>query len=331
MHSGKRRFLCALGALTILCAWMQPAKAECRFEDPNADPVILFTLPAQLLVESDAEVGTILYSAETTGNSNALGCSGSVKANEGYTVLTDADNSGVFPGVYKTSVPGIGFRAARNENAAASFTGENIISPMHYLGMVTNWNYYASVYHIAVELVVIGPVQSGVLDTSRFNADYLMGSLAAVQLRFAPSNVNVIVNTCNLLSKNINVPLNTITTGSFSGAYSDILSGSDFKIEVANCGAGTRVDYKFSSTGSTGVTDGNILNITQGDDAASGVGIQVLDKENNVLNFDREYTGIESAGGQGTETIPLKARYVKTGTVKGGVVNAVATFEVYYR
>lgn len=331
MHSGKKRFLLLLGALTMLCACMRPAQAECRFDDPNADPVILFTLPAQLLVESDAAVGTVIYSGETTGDSNVLGCSGSVRANEGYTVFTDADYSGVLPGVYKTSVPGIGFRAARNENAAAAFTGESIISPMHYIGTVTNWNYFASVYHIAVELVVIGPVESGVLNTSQFNADYLMGSLAVVQLRFAPSNVNVIVNTCNLLSKNINVPLNTITTSGFSGAYSDILSGSDFKIEVADCGAGTRVDYKFSSAGSSGVTDGNILNIAKGDDAASGVGIQVLDKNNSVLNFDQEYTGIESAGGQGTEAIPLKARYVKTGTVKGGVVNAVATFEVYYR
>lgn len=331
MHSRKKRILFTLGALMTLCACMQSAKADCWFTNPDANPEILFTMPAQLIVESDAEVGTVIYSDETTGASNNLDCEGKPYAYEGYTVITDADYSGVLPGVYKTSVPGIGFRAARSEDASASFTSENIISPMHYLGMISNWINYDSIYHIAVELVVIGPVQSGVLDTSKFNADYLMGSLTAVKLRFSPIHVNVIVNTCNLLSKNINVPLSTITTSGFSGGYTDILSGSDFKIEVANCGAGTRVDYKFSSAGSTGVTDGNILNITQGDDAASGVGIQVLDKDNNVLSFDREYTGIASAGGQGAEAIPLKARYVKTGTVKGGVVNAVATFEVYYR
>lgn len=331
MNNGQQRFLIALGVLTMLFSFVRPAEAECWFANPDANPEILFTMPAQLVVESDAGVGTILYSGDTTGASHGLSCNGTTQVREGYTAISDDDYSGILQGVYKTSVPGIGFRAARSENTTASFTDSNIITPMHYVGSIGNWVTYDSTYHVAVELVVIGQVQNGVLNTSQFNSDYLLGGLTAAKLRFSPSSVNVIVNTCNLLSKNINVPLDTISTGSFSGAYSDILSSSDFKIEVANCGAGTRVDYKFSSTGSTGVTDGNILNITQGDDAASGVGIQVLDKDNNVLNFDREYTGIESAGGQGTETIPLKARYVKTGTVKGGVVNAVATFEVYYR
>lgn len=324
-----RRHIIIAGLL--LGAFTHPAQADCTFKNPDADPRIMFTMPAQIIVEPDVAVGTILYSGDVVGTTPGLSCTGGVQVREGYTSLSDADYSGVLEGVYKTSVPGIGFRAARATNTTAAFTRSNIITPWHYVGTTGNWDSYDSDYRVAVELVVIGPVQSGTLETSQFNADYQMGSLTVSEIRFTPSRVNVVVNTCNLVSKNINVLLDTISTGGVSGGYSDVLTDSGFKIEVANCAIGSRIDYQFSSSGSTGVTDGNILNIAKGDNAASGVGIQVLDKDNNVLTFDRDYTGIESAAGQGEEAIPLKARYVKTGTVKGGVVNAVATFEVFYR
>lgn len=318
-------------ALSSISVFFQQARADCSFTNPNANPTITFTMPAQIVIDSDATVGSIVYFGETAGESHGLTCNTDVKVHEGYTILTDANYSGVLDGVYKTTVPGIGFRAARSENRTPTFTDENLITPWHYLGMTGSWASYDSTYHVGVELVVIGTVQSGTLDTSQFNADYQMGSLTVAKLRFAPTTVDVIANTCNLNNKNINVLLDTVTPSSVSQGYSPILTDDSFKIEVANCTAGTHIDYKFTSAGSTGVTDGNILNIAQGEGAASGVGIQILDKDNQVLNFDQEYTGIDSATGQGTETIPLKARYAKTGTVKGGQVAALATFEVYYR
>lgn len=333
MSKGKKGFsrLFMMLVLALMSVCFQQARADCSFTNPNANPTITFTMPAQIVIDSDAAVGTIVYSGETVGESHGLTCNTDVQVREGYTVLTDADYSGVLSGVYKTTVPGIGFRAARAENKTATFIDENLITPWHYIGMTGNWSSYDSTYHVGVQLVVIGTVQSGTLDTSKFNADYQMGSLTVAKLRFAPATVDVIANTCNLKSKNINVLLDTVTAGGLSQGYSSVLTDDSFKIEVANCTAGTHIDYKFTSAGSTGVTDGTILNIARGEGAASGVGIQILDKDNHVLNFDQEYTGIESATGQGTEAIPLKARYAKTGTVKGGQVDAVATFEVYYR
>lgn len=319
-------------SVIVICTYIKSAWADCAFSNPDANPMITFTLPAKLVVEPDTAIGTIIYAGETAGESHGLDCNGSVQLREGYTVLTDADYSGVLPGVYKTTVPGIGFRAARAENKTAAFTSENIITPWHYIGMTGgSWVTYDSTYHVGVELVVIGTVESGTLDTSKFNADYQMGSLMAAKLRFAPTTVDVRTNTCNLVSKDINVLMDTVTSGSLSEGLSPVLTDDRFKIEVKNCAAGTHIDYKFTSAGSTGVSEGNILNIASGDGAASGVGIQILNNENQALDFDRDYTGIDGAGGEGVETIPFKARYVKTGTVKGGKVEAVATFEVNYR
>lgn len=317
--------------LSVMSTSFQQVRADCSFTNPDVNPTITFTMPAQIVVASDAPVGTIVYSGETVGASHGLTCNSEVQMREGYTALSDNDYSGVLAGVYRTTVPGIGFRAARSENQTAAFTDDNIITPWHYVGIAKNWVSYDSTYHVGVELVVIGAVSSGTLETNKFNADYQMGSLMAAKLRFAPTTVNVVANTCNLESKNINVLLDTVTVDSLSQGYSAVLTDNSFKIDVANCSAGTRIDYKLTSAGSTGVTNGNILNIAHSEEAASGVGLQILDKDNHVLSFDQEYTGIVSASGQETESIPLKARYAKTGTVKGGQVSAVATFEVYYR
>ena len=73
------------------------------------------------------------------------------------------------------------------------------------------------------------------------------------------------------------------------------------------------MDYQFTSAGSTGVTNGNILGIASGDSAAEGVGIQILDQNDTVLQFDRNYTAITGAQDNVPVEIPLKARYVRTG------------------
>jgi len=50
-----------------------------------------------------------------------------------------------------------------------------------------------------------------------------------------------------------------------------------------------------------------------------------------VLQFDQTYTAISATQDKVPAEIPLKARYVKTGEVKPGKVEAVATFELFYR
>lgn len=318
-------------ALFVAALGMHSALAECHFTSPDANPIITLTLPSQIVVEPDAPVGTSLYVGSAVGESHHLDCTGSTQEREGYLYLTDNDSRDVLLGVYQTSVPGIGIRVARSNQVVPAFSAENMVTPMHYVGIIRNQVTWDSQYNVKAQLVIIGKVESGTLDTSRLTADFLLDDLLAASLRFSPTHVRVLVNTCNLASKNINVPLNDISPSAFNGDYSAILTDDSFKIEVSGCTEGTQVDYKFTSSGSTGVTDGNILNIEKNAQAASGVGIQILDSHNNVLNFDQQYTGLASVSDGQIAQIPLKARYVKTGAVRSGRVDAVATFEVYYR
>lgn len=91
------------------------------------------------------------------------------------------------------------------------------------------------------------------------------------------------------------------------------------------------MDYQFVSSRSTGLINDNILDIASGDAAAQGLGIQLLDKNNNVLQFDQTYTALTTTQDKAPVEIPLKARYIKMGPIKPGKVEAVATFELFYR
>ncbi|MBV8042857.1 MAG: fimbrial protein [Pluralibacter sp.] len=327
------RIAIPLFSLAVLAAAC-PAFADCTFTGGN-DGVATFQVPAVIVLDPDTPVGTVVYDGNVESDEVTLHCSGAdEQIRKGYLALTDADaREDVLPGVYKTNVPGIGIRAAASTERFPSYMEEDIVRPWNYVGKRHGSTSATATFRAVAQLVVIGNVQDGYLDTSRLTAQEMLGGTVIGEMRFSPASVHISTNTntCNLVDKNIYVPLKTVNTQDFNGQYSDILTDSNFKIEITDCAAGTRVDYQFKSAGSTGVTNGNILAIAGGDLAASGVGIQILDKNDAVINFDQEYNAISSASDKEPVDIPLKARYVKTGDVKAGKVDSVATFEVYYR
>lgn len=95
----------------------------------------------------------------------------------------------------------IGIEAEWANTASSSLGVGNLITPMH-LGSskVVNTNYDITV-KAKVQIVVTGPVSSGVIDTSLLQADWLYDNLTIGELRFSPITVNVTANTCNLVEK----------------------------------------------------------------------------------------------------------------------------------
>ena len=319
--------------ILILAGAAAPVYATTCSGTPPENGAMTFQLPASITVEPDVPVGTIIYEASVESGLIDMDCEDTGNKYKGYTTLTDADaRNGVLEGVYQTSVRGIGIRMAEAEERAPAFNSNDIVTPLHFYSYGSSgWSVIHTKYHASMQLVVTGDVEDDYLDTSRLTAEEKWGNDVIAQILVSPTRIHIQTNTCNLEDKNIYVPLKTINVDNFDGQYSEVLTDNSFKIEIADCRAGTQIDYKFNSSGSTGVTDGNILAITSGDSAASGIGIQILDTNNNVLSFDQTYTAVSSTSANEVAEIPLKARYAKTGNVKAGKVDAVATFEVFYR
>ncbi|MEG5465005.1 fimbrial protein [Enterobacter chuandaensis] len=319
--------------LVLAGTFFHTAHADCTFNgSSDVDAVVTFQLPPVIIVEPDTPVGTVIYDGSVESKEVTVECSGDAQIRRGYLYLTDSDaREDVMSGVYQTNVPGIGIRAASSNEQFPNYNEENILRPMHYLGSTHGSSQNTSVFRAAAQLVVTGDIQEGYLDTSRLTSMDILGNAVIGEMRFSPTSVHITNNTCNLVDRNIYVPLKTVNTQDFTGQYSDILTDDSFKIEITDCAAGTKVDYQFTSAGSTGVMNGTILRIASGDSAADGVGIQILDQNNTVLQFDQNYTAITSTQDKVPVEIPLRARYIKTGEVKAGKVDSVATFEVFYR
>lgn len=312
---------------------VSPCQADCVFNTGTASTTT-FNIPA-LTVNEDAEPGTVLYEQTVIGGNINVRCHNvGAPLYQGYTQLTSSDKraDNPLPEVYQTNVPGIGIQAAWANTASATLKKGNLITPWHTGTAKTDNTTYDLAVKTGLRIVVTGPVSSGVVETSRLQADWKYDDLVIGRLRFSPITVNVKANTCNLLEHNITVPLRNIMISEIHDGYSDVVSDSRFKIQLEQCDAGLKVDYKFTSAGSTGVSgNSDILAIADNNGAAQGVGLQILDSDNNVIQFDREYSVATKTSDGQSFTIPLQARYIQTGTVKAGKVDSVATFEVFYR
>jgi P pilus assembly protein, pilin FimA len=330
------KYFLMVAVLLIAAGGVPKGYAKCTFTGGDSDDgraIVTMQMPAVIYVDPEVQVGTIIYEDNVESGDITLSCdSQSVQVRQGYVSLTNADaREYAAPGVYATNVAGIGIRVAASSERFPVYTEEDLVRPWEYSGEIRSTTKTTARFRGAAQLVVTGPVASGMLDTSRLISLMTLDNSVLAELRFSPTSVQITTNTCNLVNRNIYVPLKTINAQDFDGQYSEILTDSDFKIEITDCKAGTKIDYQFTSSGSTGVTDGNILNIESGDSAASGVGIQILDQNNSVLQFDQDYTAINSTADKEPVEIPLKARYIKTGEVSGGKVDSVATFELFYR
>lgn len=309
--------------------------ASCSITSTGKAPAeVSFTIPS-LQVSSDAEPGTILYQDSLTSSTIKVKCTATGDIYQGYTVLTDADliSSISLDRVYATNIPGIGFRAGWGNDTDTPLSSGSLLYPWHIGSskVKSSDGTYTIDLTAGVEIIVTGPVESGLLDTSRLVADWKYDNIVIGQLRFTSTSINVQANTCNLVEKNITVPLRLLSLGEFDKDTSAIVSDSGFQLQWEKCASGVHIYYKFTTSGSTGVTDGNILNIATDSGAAEGVGIQILDGNSKVLQFDQEYSAATTSSDGQSISVPLKAQYVKTGTLKSGEVKAIATFEVYYR
>nr|WP_318382911.1 fimbrial protein [uncultured Enterobacter sp.] len=323
-------------ALLILtgCLFSTAVFANCLINGGGPHAEVNFS-PPTLIVNADAEPGTIIHTESQIAPYVALHCDGLGEIWQGYVTLSDAQKVVNSPheGVYETGVPGIGFRAAWANNTNAALNAGNLLSPWHKgTATVEKGIDYPITLNATIQFVVTGPVSSGVIDSSKLNANWQYDDIIMGTLRFTNVAVNVQANSCRLVERNIVVPLKTITLDDFDNGYSPVVSDDSFRIALEDCPANMKVDYQFTSAGSTGVSGDRLtLSIASGSGAAEGVGIQILDSSGFAHLFDSPYTQVEQTTENQSITIPLKARYIQTGPLKGGSVDAVATFEIYYR
>ncbi|MBZ5789579.1 fimbrial protein [Burkholderia contaminans] len=235
---------------------------------------------------------------------------------------------------YPTSIPGIGVRFRHNDN-----------------WFPWQWTIYYQFVDLQMKNMLIEFVKTGPITA----AGSLRGELAeirfrerkwkAVSIRINGSiEVKPKVPTCAVATKQIAVKMsptgNNFTSRDFGGV-GGTTPERDFSIQL-NCSGGDEGTstnaYVTLTDNSNSGNQSNLLSLTP-DSKASGVAVQIL-KDGAPLRFGPDSSAPSNPGqwkagnipqGQGVFTIPLTARYIQTGTLKGGKANAVATFTMSYQ
>lgn len=103
---------------------------------------------------------------------------------------------------------------------------------------------------------------------------------------------------------------------------------SSEKSLTLSCNAGTRVHITFLGTQSSETTENTVL---QNEGTAKGVGVQLIDRHdgtNNPISLGYRWTAIDNSGT--TVSIPIAARYKRTGSLTAGTVKVNATYVLDY-
>ncbi|EGO3302083.1 type 1 fimbrial major subunit FimA [Salmonella enterica] len=115
-------------------------------------------------------------------------------------------------------------------------------------------------------------------------------------------------------------------------ADGNVSSPVGFNIQLDDCDTAVAGNASVAFTGSEVSGKNNVLALqATGAGAATNVGVQILDSKSQPMQLDGTNFGSTILLTNGTNTIPLQARYIATGAATAGIANADATFKIQYQ
>lgn len=302
--------------------------------------------PQNLTISRDLPVGAVLGTQVVTPTINAFNCydtdSGNIKS-QALGVKANGTFGSMLNGkrVYKTNVEGIGYAISGTTSACASgsatVTGSNTIRGNSDTALLceTDSGIIAPTLDGSVEVTfykTAAETGSGTISSQTVGALVLLVNALLWQSPEASVNINAFTVTtpaCKLTTASIPVAMNDVDKAAFNGKGStpgDAHTQS-FSLPMT-CNAGTQVSVRME--GDIYDATRGVFNTTSGDNAATGVGIQLLYNNQPMALGADVAVGNASAGGG--FTVPLKARYYQTGDrITTGTANGVLSFTMIYQ
>ncbi|WP_392558812.1 fimbrial protein [Orbus mooreae] len=257
-----------------------------------------------------------------------------------YIGSTSSANIATYDGrfVYKTTIPGIGFAiGASIPNCSGDAWVDSGSAIQNVLACRSHSKPIGSTVYGIPKIQLYRLDEK--LNTSSSVAKKLAGKLFVETLDSKGNSItypdNYIyltiagaINSCAVKTKNVNVSLGTVKSSVFNGAltYSDAVG---FKIQL-DCINSVKASIQLDPTTSSVNERLGVLNITPLTDKATGIGIQILDSNQQPFPLERAV----SLGSLSKDTnyIQFYARYMQIGnTITGGVANGALTFTVTYQ
>ncbi|WP_330985939.1 MULTISPECIES: fimbrial protein [Enterobacterales] len=272
-----------------------------------------------ITVQRDVPVGTMIYSQRL--NSTQEGAAIITCTSPSYTLTASLlrDPSGVLEHVYQTGIPGVGIKVYLTADPSTPFENPPYTDTISVSGSSVNIAGSGAM----VELYKTGPITSGTVTTGKlFSRTYsgyegFFGTLVGGQVQQLA---------CTLNQTSVNINLGDWMTTDFTAPGSSTVS-KPVSIGL-NCDSGTRVNVNIQGDADT--AQPGTLKLTPEENAATGVGVQMLDQNGAPVTLNSKYL-LATTSTTGTYTINWQAHYIQTGsTVNSGPANANATVSISY-
>lgn len=333
----------AFSALCLALGFLsRPALAwDCTTTTPSTSVSM-----QNMTVSRDLPVGALLGSQVVSPTINAFSCYNSDLgdiANQSFGVRAVGTFDSMINGrrIYKTNVSGIGYSVSGSSancgGSTISVTGSNTIRGQvdtaklceNTSGMISpilSGNVTISYYKTATE------TGSGTVTGGTVGALVLLNNSLLWQSPEAVVTLNPFVITtpaCKLTQNAIPVDMKEVDRKAFNGKGSTPSESftQSFTLPLT-CNAGTSVGMKME--GDIYDAARGVFNTSGGNNAATGVGIQLL-YNNQPMPLGSEVNVGSSAAG-GSFSVPFKARYYQTGDrITSGTANGMLSFTLTYQ
>lgn len=308
-HFGPRLLVLLVVLSASPAAWAQ----ACRSTGPYPPGSRVVTaMPASLIVRPGDPIGHVYFTLQASQPAFTYAdCGPGGRANDtlGPTLLDPID------GYWPAGVAGLGWRLQRN-GRLFNVRETRTIGPGRVSSSAASWS---------IALVrTAATVGSGRVNGPLVRGEFSTGSntIGIYWQWTITGGAPITVPTCSVQGTTIalgNVSTNTMTA---VGSTSPTSAASNLRLTCSNNPA---VDMRLTTAPIAGTP--NVLAISGGSGAASGIGVQLI-YNNAVLAYNTNYR-VSNAAGPSLQ-IPLAARYYRTGAMRPGTANGSAVVQLIY-
>lgn len=324
-HKNLISYFRTLKAILILAFPVMLFSASCKGCSLYVGPVTTSVSMGDLIIQRDTPVGAVIKTQDVSINSNYM-----FPDNEQVCYLNTllSYNDGIKSEqehVYKTNLPGVGI-------SVKIFSSWSDVYAENPSSVNMSWDYSAArnIQKATVNLVKIGDITSGVLNSGTLSTGFYgltpntTDGMLVYTLNLTATNITQLA--CSLKTPALAFDFGNIPASQFMAIGSTSQETVTKNIEL-DCDPGTNVNI--SINGKTDSSNPNVLSLTTGGNAATGLGVQIL-SGSQVLQMNTQIP-LLTATSRST-MIPLSARYYQTASViTAGQANATATVQITYQ
>lgn len=324
----------------VLLCFAVSGWAKCQL-NPGYHPKNIEMNMGNVVIKDTLPVGTLLASKDfdipVTPNNGDAEQFGQCDDAGGQAIGTIDQTFAIYDAakkIYHTAVSGIGIRLLRHIGGS----GDDTVYPHQITFRPNGRPAFLNPSYFRVELIKIGEISGGgALSTGSYTTYYLDGDgkgKPILTTKLGGSGIVIVTPACTLDSgsKKIQVALGDASLSDFSGVGS-VTQPKAFNIRL-NCVVKPHpqtIELKFDATSDPSGAAG-VLQLTQEQNRAAGVGIRVLKQSGDPVSFGSAWSVGQSPTAGGVINIPMQAQYYQTVTkVTPGVANGTATFTIEYK